>query len=1458
MFPGTPLPALNAPLSANAFLFCACAVDAAGNVLIADQGNNRVFRVNASGVLSVVAGNGLYGLSGAGGLATAAALANPAGVAMDGAGNVFIVDTGNVVIRKVSPAGIISTVAGNGIYGYSGDGGPATKAEFGLIQDVVVDTAGNLYVADYANNVVRKVSADGRIATVAGTGMAAYSGDGGPATAAGLNFVQGGGLAVDGAGNLYIADFGNHRIRKVTPDGKINTVAGTGQADFTGDGGPAGAAALNSPSSVAADGAGSLYIADFGNSRIRKVSPDGKITTVAGNGQAAFAGDGGPAIAAATQPATVRVDSAGNLYISELGGRLRKVSFNGQISTIAGNGQFQFSGDGGPATRAAFSLPTSVATDKDGNVYVVDAGNSRIRKITPAGAITTFAGNGTPGALGDGGPATAAEMAPIAVAADTTGNIYFVDPLENNVRKVSSAGIVTLVAGSGEQGRSGDNGPAVAAALNFPTGVAVDAAGNIYIADSSNNRVRMVSTAGIITTVAGSGKMGSSGDNGPATAAAFDNPTGLAVDRAGNIYIADSGNNRIRKVSPKGVVTTVAGNGTSGFAGDGGPATSAELSTCCLQTAVFGGGVAVDSTGTLYIADSGNYRIRAVSPAGVITTVAGIGNGQFGFGFSGDGGPATSAELNFCCFPSGIFAGGVAVDGNGNLYLADTNNNRVRAVLAAPPLISAVLSDSRFSGASAGTLSPAQVLTVFSSVPFVPFTVSVSPSGWLSVDATSGMAPRTIQVTADPTGLSPGSYSGIINVNSAVASPASISIPVTFIVGPGQAPVLAVDHGDLTFTFPAGAQSRSQSIRVMDTGGGAIFFAAEVLPGAPWLSVDPPRGRATPSAAVTLAVTANPAGLPPGVYTGRVDISSLTAGGLIVPVTMIVSASRSALLLSQAGVSFTAVAGGGVLPPRDVGVLNLGSGALQFSTETSTLTGGGWLKTTASADPSGPPSVTVNADQSGLAAGTYYGLVKVRSAGAANSPQVATAVLRVLPAGTDVGAVLTPNELTFNTTAGAESPGSQSVLVYSLTAKPKSFTASSSDGLVEFSPGAAVVNPQQPAQLVVQPFTNSLAPGTYRSVVTLQFDDLRVRTIGVTIVVTGQKAGPASLLAKGRLDTAACQPTQLIPALTSLGAGFSVPAGFPVAVQTQVQDDCGAPLEGGSVVAEFSNGDPPVALRSLTGGRWDGTWQTRRPVAGVTMTIRATSPGAQLRGSKQIRGGFDSDVQAPVIAADGIADAASNIAFRPLTPGGLITIAGSLLSDQTATQPTVPYGTTLANTSIMIGGNLIPVATTGPNQVSAIIPYGIPVNSQQQVLVLRANAYSLPVQVNLAAASPAIFTTTGSQAMILDANGKVVGPGNAAKAGDRITIWCTGLGELQEMVTAGNYGPASSTLATPVSLSIGRQPATIQSSGLAPQLVGIYFVQATVPSGVAAGDQVPVTLTAITAVSPTVTMAVTN
>ena len=561
-------------------------------------------------------------VSGDGGPAVEAWLDNPRGVAVDLAGNLYIADSYNHRVRRVDATGTITTIAGTGERGFSGDGGPASQAQLSEPGGIALDVAGNVYIADTYNHRIRKVDAAGTITTIAGSGERGFSGDGGPASQAQLFAPFD--VAADGLGNLYIVDSFNDRIRKVDATGTITTIAGTGEYGFGGDGGPASQAQLFYPRGVAVDGPGNVYIA--AGSRIRKVDSTGTITTIAGRG-GFFGGDGGPAVEAQFHyPSGMAVDVAGNLYIADTGNhRIRKVDATGTITTIAGR---TFSGDGGPASQAQLSEPEGVAADRAGNVYIADSNNHRIRKVDATGTITTIAGTGESGFSGDGGPASQAQLFyPRGVAVDGLGNLYIVDSFNNRIRKVDATGTITTIAGTGEYGFGGDGGPASQAQFREPYGVAVDGLGNLYIGDSFNQRIRKVDLTGTITTIAGTGERGFGGDGGPASQAQLRAPEGVAVDEAGNLYIADTGNHRIRKVDLTGTITTIAGSGERGFAGDSGPAVEAALDLPV--------DAAVDRAGYVYIADWLNHVIRKLAPmTGPVTTVPVIPGGSGSFSIS--------------------------------------------------------------------------------------------------------------------------------------------------------------------------------------------------------------------------------------------------------------------------------------------------------------------------------------------------------------------------------------------------------------------------------------------------------------------------------------------------------------------------------------------------------------------------------------------------------------------------------------------------------------------------------------------------------------------------------------------------------------------------------------------------------------------------------------------------------
>ncbi len=689
--------------------------------------------VQFQGLITTVAGNGTTGYNGDNIAATGAELYSPAGVAIDSAGNLYIADIGNNRVRKVTPAGVITTVAGNGVAGYNGDNIPATSASLYGPIGVAIDSSGNLYIAEQNNERIRKVTASGVITTVAGNGVAGYNGDNIPATSASLDDPFD--VAVDSFGNLYIADYYNYRVRKVTASGVITTVAGNGIGDyFYGTNIPATSASLF-PSSVTIDIGGNLYIADSTNDLVRKVTPAGLMTTVAGTGVVGYNGDNIPAVSAnLDRPNGVAVDKAGNLYISDpLNGRIRMVTPAGVITTVTGNGVLGYNGDNVPATSANLNQAHGIAVDDAGHIYIADIGNDRIRKVqtsainfgsTNVGQVGatlpvgfTFNTNLqigsvavlTQGASGkdyQAATSTTCTASSYSSGSSCTVNVTF-SPLAPGLRNGAvvlydtstpanalatvylygtgtgpqigfGPGVITSVAGDGTQGYSGDGGQAISAELAGPTGIVTDGMGNLYFSDSGNSLVRMISPSGTITTVAGmiSGGAGlpcsgtdSLGNGCPATQVSL-NPQGLAIDGAGNLYIAA---NQVYQMTPGGILYHLAG--TSGP----GSCTPSSQTTCpATSVQLYAEGVAADVQGNVFIADMTDNQVYKITPAGVLSVFAGTG----ALGYSGDGGPAASAQLYG---PSAL-----AIDPLGNIYIADQLNNVVRMVAAGTGTISTV------------------------------------------------------------------------------------------------------------------------------------------------------------------------------------------------------------------------------------------------------------------------------------------------------------------------------------------------------------------------------------------------------------------------------------------------------------------------------------------------------------------------------------------------------------------------------------------------------------------------------------------------------------------------------------------------------------------------------------------------------------------------------------------------
>jgi uncharacterized protein (TIGR03437 family) len=650
------------------------------------------------------------------------------------------------------------------------DGGPATSALLLQAQGIAFDTEHRLYIADASDNRVRRVESDGSITTFAGTGLAGFSGDGGPAKNAQLRTPYG--LAIDAHDNVYIADLGNSRIRKVTADGTITTIAGGGLTTPGGDndGGLATDYVLGAPRDLAVDSNGNVYVSDFSRHQVYEITSGSILITIAGTGQAGKGSDFGAALLSSlSSPAGLALLSDGSLLVCDSG--------NHTVRRIVGNRILPFMAHSKSGLAVHFSVPTGIAVKPDGSVLIADqtaglvyqidhsgqattvykaasgiAADDRgdvfisaqgfVIELKPDGSVVPVAGSTNAHFLGDGADATESRLdQPSAVAMDKAGNLYIVDTGNNRVRKMDGNGIITTFAGKGTAGYSGDGGAAVDAELNHPSAIAVDADGNLLIADTGNNVIRKITANGAISTLAGTGNTGPAADGQLATAAPLNAPAGILVSGNG-IYIADSGNHSVRLIDAQGNIRRVAGTDSAGADGDNGPALNAHLQTPR--------GLALDPQGNLYIADQDAAIVRRVGADGKITTVTNASNGPWlapsavavasdgsllvtdagthelrsvladgtsvvlagtgSAGFSGDQGPAAAAQLNA---PEGLLVGS-----NGSIYIADTSNSRVRILTtgaaSVPPNVAAVQVVNAGSRV-AGPVAPGEIVSILGS-----------------------------------------------------------------------------------------------------------------------------------------------------------------------------------------------------------------------------------------------------------------------------------------------------------------------------------------------------------------------------------------------------------------------------------------------------------------------------------------------------------------------------------------------------------------------------------------------------------------------------------------------------------------------------------------------------------------------------------------------------------------------
>lgn len=575
---------------------------------------------------------------------------------------------------------------------------------------VAIDPSGNLYVAENDNNLIRKITPGGDVTTLAGQALVAGSATG---TGASAQFNKPSGLVLSGP-TLYVADTGNHVIRKVTTDGSVSGFVGSvGVPGNTNR--PGNAARFNRPQGVAVDSGGNVFIADTANSSIRKVTPAGVVSLLAGKARSPGGADGSGAAARFRAPAGLSLGAGNSLYVTDAAGHtVRKIASAGVVSTLAGRDGAAGSADGDGRLSAQFSSPSGAVVDGNGNIFVSDSANGTIRKVTSSGAVTTVAGTAGGFGTADGIGAAARFYRPVGIARDGGNNLYVADPVAQTIRKITSDGAVSTFAGYPAVVGAND-GTGSLAGFRGPSGIVADRSGNLYIADRENHTIRMVTPAGVATTFAGrAGEPGSA--DGVGAGARFNGPTGLAIDANGNVYVADTGNHTIRMIAPGGGVTTIAGSvGRSGFKNAAG---TAALFNSPAALAVFSGnlyvadtgnytirriilssrkvttlagrprrpgaidsprgtqasfglvhGMAVDSTGNIFVADHSASTIRKITPAGAVTTFAGMANSR-----GTANGTGTAARL------SGPH--GMALDAANNIYVADYANCTIRKITA--------------------------------------------------------------------------------------------------------------------------------------------------------------------------------------------------------------------------------------------------------------------------------------------------------------------------------------------------------------------------------------------------------------------------------------------------------------------------------------------------------------------------------------------------------------------------------------------------------------------------------------------------------------------------------------------------------------------------------------------------------------------------------------------------------
>jgi len=1274
-------------------------------------------------------------------------LNSPAGITVDAAETLYIADFFNHRIRRVALDGAITTIAGNGLPGAGPD-------NLNNPIDVALDRAGNLYISDLINRAVRRRTPAGVMTTVAQT-PAFYPG----------------GIAVDEAGTVLVSSAGANRILRIAPDGNLAPVAGSAAAGFSGDGGAATAALLAAPEDVAADRFGAFYIADTRNLRVRRVGPEGLISTIAGNGALLLPTNQHISSRLLFQPIGLAIDGQGSIYVAnQARDNVVKYLTDGRVVLVAGNGIQGFSGDGGPARQARLSGPRGVAVDSRGNVYIGDNGNSRVRKVTPDGIISTFAGGGT--SLSNGIPAIQAAFFTLPAVAVGPGDIVYVtDWGSNRIRSIDGAGIIRTIAGNGQNGFSGDGGPGTQATLNLiGAAILADPAGNVYFADFP--RVRRVRPDGRIDTFAGGGTQ--FGEGIPATSALIRDPRGLAVDPTGNVYIADADANKIYRVAGDGRMFSFVGTGVAGYTGDGDLATLARIT--------YPEGAVGAPNGDVYFSDTLNNRIRVVlaapppvtvtprtldftavsgdapsaSPAVFLTSpVDGI---RFGASISGDRGGdwiqinrqagdtpgSIQVTVNPSNLPAGVYRGVVTLATPNALPVSSTVAITATINAPGPPKLQLSLDRLRFDFVPGSPAQQSGQVSVRNtgggSLAFNVTVETLSGGAWLRAAPQTGsvtrLSPSSIAITADRTGLREGTYSGVITV---AGGSDRVIVNVTAVVT-GDRPKILLSQTGLSFVAVAeGGAVPSQTFGVLNDGFGVLNWSARATTFSmgDWLRATPAQGSsASESLTVPLVeVLVDAARLPAGVYHGEVEVRSAEASNMIqtvaVNLTVLQRGSDPGPVVRPSGLIFISRQNAPREPEAQfIQISNLTRDSLNFNSGQSAFEGINLVSIQ-------PPFGTVLSD---------------RPAGLVVQPKLAGLAPRVRYA----------------------------------------------DIVLSFLQGSRVIR----VLTLVLPGIGGIQAGVRQSQHECKRESLLpvFKSLGVNFPT------PLGLPAPVEVEVTDNCGNWFVDTRGSVVASFS---------------NGDAPI----ALINLKNG--------RWSGTWQPRQPSAVPVT-VTVTAEVPGQPISGRVTIMV-GLQPSGDDGPIVGLGAIVNSASLVPGLPLAPGTIVSIFGDRLSSRDETAGQAPFPTQLGGTRVTLAGVAMPLTYSSGTQVNAILPFGLTIDTTHQLIVRRGNLQSVPQGVDLAEAQPGIFTNdfSGSgPAIAFDANGRYINASNPASKGLVIVLYASGLGEVDPTLEAGQPAPVVPPLSIvkrPVKVTIGGVEAQVLFAGMAPGFAGVYQLNVEVP-----------------------------